>query len=53
MLAETLGCATEQMAYVHVGLPSSTPRREEIAELGTALGQLWYRALPMSGKATS
>jgi AcrR family transcriptional regulator len=46
MLAETLGCATEQMAYVHVGLPASTPRREEIMGLGSALGELWYRALP-------
>ena len=46
LLAETLGCATEQMAYVHVGLASSTPRREEIAELGTALGELWFRAIP-------
>lgn len=47
MLAETLGCATEQMAYVHVGLPASTPRRERIEELGAALGELWYRALPL------
>ncbi|GAA3044800.1 hypothetical protein GCM10010528_25120 [Gordonia defluvii] len=46
LLAETLGCATEQMAYVHVGLAPSSPRREEIAELGTALGELWFRATP-------
>ncbi|MGV9481472.1 TetR/AcrR family transcriptional regulator [Gordonia aichiensis] len=48
MLAETLGCATEQMAYVHVGLPVSTPRPEEITELGTALGEFWYRSLPLA-----
>lgn len=47
LLAETLGCATEQMAYVHVGLPVTAPRRERIEDLGRALGELWYRALPL------
>ncbi|WAL49282.1 TetR/AcrR family transcriptional regulator [Rhodococcus pyridinivorans] len=46
LLAEALGCMTEQMAYVHVGLPASTPRRERIDELGRVLGECWYRALP-------
>lgn len=46
LLAETLGCMTEQMAYVHVGLPANTPRKERIDELGRMLGQVWYRSLP-------
>lgn len=46
LLAETLGCLTEQLAYVHVGLPSTTPRLERIDELGKALGEAWYRLLP-------
>ncbi|MFE7418178.1 TetR/AcrR family transcriptional regulator [Rhodococcus sp. NPDC057529] len=46
LLAESLGCMTEQMAYVHVGLPASTPKRERIDELGRALGEVWFRALP-------
>ncbi|WLP88532.1 TetR/AcrR family transcriptional regulator [Gordonia sp. NB41Y] len=51
LLAETLGCATEQMAYIHVGLPASTPRRERIEALGTVLGELWYRALPLTTRS--
>ncbi|MEV0854456.1 TetR/AcrR family transcriptional regulator [Nocardia fluminea] len=46
LLAETLGCMTEQMAYVHVGLVASTPRRERIDALGRAIGEVWFRALP-------
>ncbi|MDQ1105866.1 AcrR family transcriptional regulator [Nocardioides zeae] len=46
LLAEALGCLTEQLAYVHVGLPASTPRRERIDELGRSLGESWYRLLP-------
>jgi AcrR family transcriptional regulator len=46
LLAESLGCLTEQLAYVNVGLPASTPRRERIDELGQALGEVWFRALP-------
>ncbi|NMO04830.1 TetR/AcrR family transcriptional regulator [Gordonia sp. TBRC 11910] len=53
LIAETLGCATEQMAYIHVGLPTSTPRRERLEELGTALGELWYRALPLKTEPSS
>lgn len=46
LLAETLGCLTEQLAYVHVGLPKTTPRPERIDDLGRALGQAWFRLLP-------
>ncbi|WP_429427948.1 TetR/AcrR family transcriptional regulator [Nocardia sp. GAS34] len=53
LLAETLGCMTEQMAYVHVGLPASTPKRERIDELGKALGEVWYRALPPAATAAT
>ncbi|GAA3950820.1 TetR/AcrR family transcriptional regulator [Gordonia caeni] len=54
LLAESLGCLTEQLAYVHVGLPDQTPRRERIDELGRALGEAWYRMLPRrSGTAES
>ncbi|PPJ24928.1 TetR/AcrR family transcriptional regulator [Nocardia nova] len=47
LLAETLGCMTEQMAYIHVGLVNATPRRERIDELGKAIGEVWFRALPL------
>lgn len=46
MLAEALGCMTEQMAYVHIGMPSQTPRREDIERLGKTLGTAWYRTVP-------
>ncbi|MGW5520559.1 TetR/AcrR family transcriptional regulator [Nocardia africana] len=46
LLAESLGCMTEQMAYIHVGLANSTPRRERIDALGKAIGEVWFRALP-------
>jgi len=46
MLAEALGCMTEQMAYVHIGMPALTPRREEIERLGRVLGTAWFRAVP-------
>lgn len=45
LLAESLGCLTEQLAYIHVGLPAQTPRRERIDELGRALGVAWHRLL--------
>lgn len=47
LLAETLGCMTEQLAYVHIGLPASTPKRERIDELGKTLGEVWYQVLPL------
>lgn len=43
LLAESLGCLTEQLAYVNVGLPAVTPRLERIDELGESLGRSWYR----------
>lgn len=46
LLAESLGCLTEQLAYIHVGLPTQTPRPERIEELGRSLGEAWYRMLP-------
>lgn len=46
MLAETLGCMTEQMAYIHIGLSNTTPRLERLRELGNAIGEVWYRSLP-------
>lgn len=46
LLAEALGSLTEQMAYVHVGLAPSTPRRERIEDLGRTIGEVWHRALP-------
>ncbi|MFD5497259.1 2Fe-2S iron-sulfur cluster-binding protein [Streptomyces sp. NPDC127091] len=47
LLAESLGCLTEQMAYIHVGLPAATPRRERLEELGRTLGEVWLRSLPV------
>src|SRR5579859_6378943 len=46
LLAEALGCMTEQMAYVHIGLPAATPRPERIRQLGEIVGEVWYRSLP-------
>jgi AcrR family transcriptional regulator len=46
LLAEALGCMTEQMAYVHIGLPAATPRPERIRQLGETAGEVWYRSLP-------
>ena len=43
---EALGCITEQMAYVHLGLPAATPRPERIRQLGEIVGEVWYRSLP-------
>ncbi|MGO3325451.1 TetR/AcrR family transcriptional regulator [Gordonia sp. (in: high G+C Gram-positive bacteria)] len=52
LLAESLGCLTEQLAYIHVGLPAQTPRRERIDELGEALGSAWHRLLPLVKEPT-
>jgi tRNA G37 N-methylase Trm5 len=49
LLAEALGCMTEQMAYVHIGLPAATPRPERIRQLGEIVGEVWYRSLPPVG----
>ena len=40
LLAEALGCMTEQMAYVHIGLPAATPRPERIRQLGGCVGEV-------------
>jgi AcrR family transcriptional regulator len=52
LLAETLGCMTEQIAYVHVGLPAAAPKRERIDALGRAVGEVWFRALPLTAAAS-
>ncbi|MFD5492986.1 TetR/AcrR family transcriptional regulator [Streptomyces sp. NPDC127091] len=46
LLAEALGSLTEQMAYVHIGISTVTPRPERIRELATVIGEVWYRSLP-------
>lgn len=47
LLADVLGSAIEQTAYVHVGLAAETPRRERIEQLAAAVGEVWHRALPL------
>ncbi|MFC5065197.1 TetR/AcrR family transcriptional regulator [Actinomycetospora atypica] len=47
LLADVLGSAIEQTAYVHIGLAAETPRRERIEQLATAVGEVWHRALPL------
>lgn len=47
LLADVLGSAIEQTAYVHIGLPAATPRRERIEQLAVAVGEVWHRALPL------
>lgn len=47
LLADVLGSAIEQTAYVHIGLAAETPRRERIEALATAVGEVWHRALPL------
>jgi AcrR family transcriptional regulator len=46
LLADVLGSAIEQTAYVHIGLPSESPRPERIRELAEAVGMVWHRSLP-------
>ena len=46
LLADALGCMTEQVAYIHIGLPAATPRPERIRQLGEIVGEIWYRSLP-------
>ena len=45
LLADVLGSAIEQTAYVHVGLPREAPRPERIQELAAAVGAVWHRSL--------
>lgn len=51
LLADVLGSALEQTAYVHVGLAAASPRPERIRELAEAVGGVWYRALPLTAAA--
>lgn len=46
LLAEALGSAVEQMAYVHIGLAAQTPRPERLRAIAEVLAEVWYRALP-------
>lgn len=46
MLAEALGCMTEQVAYVHIGLTPVSPRAEDIRRMAVVLSDVWERALP-------
>ncbi|GAC1367821.1 MAG: hypothetical protein NVS2B12_26950 [Ktedonobacteraceae bacterium] len=45
LLAEALGALTEQLAYVHIGLPKQAPRHEQIDELGRICGHIWYMSI--------
>ncbi len=47
MLADVLGSAVEQMAYVHIGLPAQAPRPERIQEYSRAIAEVWFRAIPV------
>jgi AcrR family transcriptional regulator len=47
LLAEVLGSAVEQTAYVHIGLAPQAPRPEEIQELALAVAQVWHRSIPI------
>lgn len=49
LLADVLGSAIEQTAYVHIGLPAQAPRPERIRELAEAVGTVWHRSLPPVG----
>ena len=45
-LADVLGSAIEQTAYVHIGLAPEDPRPERIQQLARVVGEVWYRSLP-------
>ncbi|KMS88805.1 TetR/AcrR family transcriptional regulator [Prauserella rugosa] len=47
LLADVLGSAIEQTAYVHIGLPAEAPRPERIRELAVAVATVWHRSLPI------
>ncbi|RZT88455.1 TetR family transcriptional regulator [Pseudonocardia sediminis] len=47
LLAEVLGSAVEQMAYVHIGLAERAPRPEELQDLALAVAQVWHRSIPV------
>lgn len=47
LLADVLGSAIEQTAYVHVGLAPEAPRPERIQQLAAVVGAVWYRSIPL------
>ena len=47
LLADVLGSAIEQTAYVHIGLAAEAPRPERIQQLAAAVGEVWHRSLPI------
>jgi AcrR family transcriptional regulator len=47
LLADVLGSAIEQTAYVHIGLPAEAPRPERIHQLAAAVAGVWHRSLPI------
>ncbi|MFC4948268.1 TetR/AcrR family transcriptional regulator [Pseudonocardia sp. GCM10023141] len=51
LLADVLGSAIEQTAYVHIGLPAEAPRPERIHELAAAVSGVWHRSLPRTEDA--
>ncbi|MFD4250027.1 TetR/AcrR family transcriptional regulator [Amycolatopsis thermoflava] len=51
LLADVLGSAIEQTAYVHIGVPAEAPRPERIRELAVAVATVWHRSLPVVPEA--
>jgi AcrR family transcriptional regulator len=47
LLADVLGSAVEQMAYVHVGLAERAPRPEELQRLARGIAEVWHRSIPI------
>lgn len=49
LLADVLGSALEQTAYVHIGLSVETPRHERVEELARTVATVWHRTLAVHG----
>ncbi|ALE86255.1 TetR/AcrR family transcriptional regulator [Pseudonocardia sp. HH130629-09] len=47
LLADVLGSAVEQMAYVHIGLAERAPRPEELQRLARGVAEVWHRSIPI------
>ncbi len=47
LLADVLGSAVEQMAYVHIGLAEQAPRPEELQRLAHGIAEVWHRSIPI------
>lgn len=45
LLADVLGSAVEQTAYVHIGLPREAPRPERIQQLAATVAAVWHRSM--------